>query len=340
MNTFTQKMLVAAGIGVAGALAGRGLLRRLRWFEFAGKTVLIAGGSRGLGLVLARELVDRGARVAICARTSSTLERAAAELRERGGAVLAEPCDIRDADQVQKFVQKVIDRWGSIDVLINVAGIIQVGPFDAMTPEDFHEAMDINCWGPLNVIQAVLPAMRRQRWGRIVNVASIGGKRAVPHLLPYVVSKFALVGLSNGLRVELARENILVTTVCPSLMRTGSPLHAIFKGQHRLEYAWFSIGDSLPIVSISAEQAAQQILMACQRGDSEVIVNNPLNLVIYLQQLVPKLAHEVLAQINRLLPEMGGIGQQAARGFESQSRWSPSWLTRLSDQAALRNNEL
>lgn len=99
--------------------------------------------------------------------------------------------------------------------------------------------------------------MRRQRGGRIVNVSSVGGKIGVPHLLPYTASKFALTGLSEGLRVELKRERILVTTVCPGLMRTGSPRNALFRGKHKREYAWFAIADSLPLLSISAESAAR-----------------------------------------------------------------------------------
>src|SRR6185503_4123757 len=122
---------------------------------------------------------------------------------------------------------------------------------------------------------AVLPEMRARREGRIVNITSIGGKISVPHLLPYSASKFALVGLSEGLRAELAKDGIVVTTICPGLMRTGSPRNATFKGQHRAEYAWFSIGDSLPVTAMSADRAARQILTACKRGEAEVVLSVP-----------------------------------------------------------------
>ena len=292
--------------------------------------------------MLARQLVDAGARVAIWARTADDVEAAAAELRDRrkNATVLGLTCDVRDRDQIETAAETVRETWGRIDVLFNVAGIMEVGPLDAMTPADFHEAMDINCWGALNTVMTVLPVMRRQAWGRIVNVASIGGKRAVPHMLPYDVSKFALVGLSTGLRTELAKDGIVVSTVCPSLMRTGSPRNALFKGQNRAEYAWFSIGGSLPLISISAEQAASQILRACQYGDAEVYVCNTLNLPVIATQLIPSLTTEVLSLVNRLLPPMGGIGQRAAWGYESQSAFSPSVLTALGDQAAARNNQL
>src|SRR6186997_1202822 len=118
---------------------------------------------------------------------------------------------------------------------------------------------------------AVLPDMRKRRSGRIVNITSIGGKLGIPHLLPYSASKFAAVGFSQGLRAEVAAEGIKVITVVPGLMRTGSPRNAIFRGRHRSEYAWFSISDALPGVSISAEQAARRIIEATCRGEAEVL---------------------------------------------------------------------
>jgi NAD(P)-dependent dehydrogenase (short-subunit alcohol dehydrogenase family) len=338
MNGATKGLLVAGGAGLATYLLAKTLLRQSRWFDFEGRAVLIIGGSRGLGLVLARHLVERGAKVAIAARTEDDLKAAQEDLERRGGEVLAFPCDARDRSQVDAVVQRVLSQWGQIDVLMYVAGIIQVGPLEAMTIDDFHDAMDTHCWGALHAALAVLPHMRRRGWGRIVNIASIGGIRAVPHLIPYVASKFALVGLSNGLRMELAKDNILVTTICPTLMRTGSHRQAIFKGQHRQEYTWFSIGGAMPGVAVAADHAAEQILTACQRGDRQAMIwTNPL---FVIQQALPDLSTEILTLINRLLPEMGGIGQRAARGYESETSLSPSWLTALGERAARENNEM
>lgn len=333
-------LLSAAGAALAAALAARALLRRSRRFSFAGKAVLIAGGSRGLGLVLARQLVAAGARVAILARTAEDLEDAERELLARGGEVLALRCDVSRPEEVHAAVQQVLRRFGGIDVLCNVAGIIQVGPLEAMTREDFERAMGVHFWGALNTTLEVLPDMRRHGWGRIVNIASLGGKRAVPHMLPYTASKFALVGLSNGLRTELAKEGILVTTIIPSLVRTGSPRNALFKGQHRKEYAWFSIADALPGVAMGAEQAAAQILRACRDGEREVLLRNPLNFAVALQSLLPGTTQALLGIVARFLPRMGGIGQRSAYGYESASRLSPSLLTRLGDAAARQNNEM
>lgn len=339
MRRTVEDALFLSGLGL-GALWLLQTSLRAPLFRFAGKTALVTGGSRGLGLVLARQLIAADAQVAICARTSADVEAAVAELRGKGGTVLGFTCDVSQPDDVEAMVAEILREWGRLDVLFNVAGVMEVGPLDAMTLDDFHEAMNINCFGALHTTLAALPAMRRQRSGRIVNVASVGGKRAVPHMLPYDVSKFALVGLSSGLRIELAQEGIVVTTVCPTLMRTGSPRNAQFKGQHRAEYAWFKVGGSLPLVSMPAERAAAQIIRACQRGDDEVWIGNLFNPAMLASRLAPGLTNEVLSLVARLLPAMGGIGQGSARGYESESTISESWLTTLGDAAAQRNNEM
>ena len=138
---------------------------------------------------------------------------------------------LAEREDVERAISQTIGHYGSIDVLINNAGIIQVGPLDHMKLSDYDDAMKTHFWGPLFLVLAVLPHMRNQGGGRIVNISSIGGRISVPHLVPYSASKFALAGLSDGLRAELARDQIVVTTVCPGLMRIGSPINAAFKGQ-------------------------------------------------------------------------------------------------------------
>jgi short-subunit dehydrogenase len=261
-------------------------------------------------------------------------------LAERGTEVLAVPCDVTNRDQVGKLVQAVLARYGTLDVLINNAGVIQVGPVEVMTLPDYEEAMNVHFWGPVYTMLAVLPHMRARGEGRIVNVTSIGGKVSVPHLVPYGASKFALVGLSEGLRAELLSEGIYVTTVIPGLMRTGSPRNATFKGQHRAEYAWFSISDSLPFVSMSAERAARQIVSAFRHGDAEAILGLPAQLAVRFHGVFPGLTADLLSVANRLLPGPGGIGTARAKGKESESLVAPSPLTALTNRAARRNNEI
>jgi len=336
MNGLSKALLGLAAVGVGAWLTGR---RRASDFHFRDKVVLITGGSRGLGLVLARLLTEEGARVAICARNQEELDRAAGDLAEHGGNPLAVRCDVTNGQDVQDLVRAVEVHFGPIDVLINNAGILVVGPMETMTREDYEQALGVHFWGPYNAVEAVLPSMRERGEGRIVNISSIGGKVSVPHLLPYSASKFALVGYSQGLRGELAKDGITVTTVCPGLMRTGSPRNVLCKGQPEREYAWFSISDSLPLLTMSAEEAAREILAACRRGDAEAVLSLPANLGALLAALFPELTTDLLSLVNRLLP---GPGEepQVKWGRDSTSSVSPSVLTTLTEQAAERNNEL
>jgi short-subunit dehydrogenase len=340
MNEQVRDRLLLATAATGALLAARAMVRARRAYDVYGKTVLITGGSRGLGLVLARQLAREGARLAICARDAAELERARADLSARGADVLAVPCDLTKRAQVEELVNDVRAHFGRIDVLINNAGVIQVGPIDVMTLDDYEEAMRTHYWGPLYAILAVLPEMRERGEGRIVNISSVGGKISVPHLLPYSASKFALTGLSEGLRAALVKDGVYVTTVCPGLMRTGSPRNANFKGQHRAEYAWFSISDNLPVMSISAERAARRIIAAFKRGDAETTVSLPTRIAVTFYSVFPGLGADAVGLIERLLPGPDGAGTEVKRGAESRSALSPSVLTVLGDRAALRNNEL
>jgi len=254
--------------------------------------------------------------------------------------VLARTCDLRSPNGAVELVRAVENEYGCIDVLINNAGIITVGPHESQTLDDFIDAMATNFWAAVYTIEAALPLMRTRRTGRIVNITSIGGKVSVPHLLPYSASKFALVGLSEGLRAELAREGIVVTTVVPGLMTTGSPRNATFKGRHRAEYAWFALSDALPGLAMNAERAARRILNACRRGDAEVILGLPAQLATLIHGVLPGLTSDVLALVNRFLPGPGGIGTESAAGRESESELVPSWLTAPNERAAEQNNEI
>lgn len=325
----------------AGALVASGFLSKRRRYDFKDKTVLITGGSRGLGLVLARQFAEEGARIAICARDEGELERAKADLENLGGEILTLTCDIRNQSDVNRMIEEVRARFGKIDVLINNAGVIQVGPLETQTQEDFENAMAVHFWASYYTMQAVIPEMRGRGEGRIVNITSIGAKIGVPHLVPYCASKFALAGLSTSMQAELYKDGIYVTTVYPGLMRTGSPVNAYFKGQNEKEYAWFSISNALPISSVSAEHAARSIIESCRRGDAEKIVSPQAALAIKINGLFPELVSTAAALVNQyLLPAPGGIGKQKATGLESTSSVSPSILTTLLDEASARNNEL
>lgn len=317
------------GVGAGVALASVLLRKRFDWRR---KVVVITGGARGLGLLLAQEVLRRGGKVAICARDGDEVERAKGALQ---GAVFGAACDVRDRAELQQFLSRATQALGPIDVLINNAGVIQVGPMEEMTVEDYDNAMRVHFYAPLHAILEVLPQMRRRRAGRIINIASIGAKVAVPHLLPYSASKFALYGLSAGLRAELAKDGIVVTTVCPGLMRTGSARHASMKGQAEAEYAWFKVSSSLPILAMSPERAARQILDASARGQAEVVLSLPAKVLATLHGVMPSFVQNVLGVVTRALPAPGGAGRPNVEGKNVE----PPLLTPLTSEIAARNNE-
>jgi short-subunit dehydrogenase len=340
MRNTARRFWLSAALGLGAYAATRTAIAMSRRYEFKNRLVVITGGSRGLGLLMARRLAEEGAALVICARDGEELDNAANELRLRAPFVAAYACDLTQPPDIRSLFERIHREIGSVDVLINNAGIIQVGPLETMTLADYHQAMAIHFWAPLLCIEHVLPDMRRRGEGRIVNISSIGGEIGVPHLVPYCASKFALNGLSQGLRAELSKDGIYVTTVSPGLMRTGSPRNALMKGQHRAEYAWFSVGGALPLLSMSADRAARQIVNACRYGRAKLILSLPAKLAVRANALAPELSADLNALVAQMLPEPGGIGRASVKGFLSTSDWSPSLLTTLGDRAAERNNEL
>jgi NAD(P)-dependent dehydrogenase (short-subunit alcohol dehydrogenase family) len=334
----TLNLKIAAGVAAGIAVT---MLRRYRApMNFRNHTAFITGGSRGLGLLLARELASRGAKVGISARDGDELRKAETLIRSDGGKVLSIEADMTMRDEVEAAVRKVEDEFGEIELLINNAGTIAVGPIETMTIDDYRASLNTHFWGPYFTTMAVLPQMQRKKAGRIVNISSIGGKISVPHLVPYSVGKFALTGFSEGLRSELLKDHIYVTTVCPGLMRTGSPRNALFKGNNEAEYAWFSMSDALPVLSMNAQRAAKRVIDACARGDAEIILTVPAQAATIIHGLFPDLTVDMLGVISRLLPAPGGIGTDSRTGKQSQSKASPSWVTSLNERAARENNQI
>ena len=339
--TKTQQTALTAAVATLGAALIARRTRTARSMTFAGCSVVITGGSRGLGLLLAREFGREGARVTLAARDEAELQRARDDLAGRGIEAAIVVCNVGDRQEAAQLVRGVVARTGRIDVLINNAGVIKVGPLDHMQRGDFEEAMAVHFWGPLHTMLTAIPEMRRRGGGRIVNISSIGGKIGVPHLTPYCASKFALTGLSDSVRSEIAKDGIHVTTVCPGMMRTGSPFNAWFKGRYRDEFTWFAISDSMPIASIGAARAAAQVVDACRHGDAELVISWPAKLAVVANALVPEGVALAMDWANRFLPAAtDASGDRPRTGWQSGSDWAPSRLTRSTERAAAENNEL
>src|SRR5437870_4681425 len=229
MNLRNAKTILAIG---AGLVAAQAIVRKVREESLEDEVAIVTGGSRGLGFAIARELAQAGCRVVICARREDELRRAAEQLAEFG-EVVPVVCDVANRDDVDRMIRTANEYFGSVDIVVNNAGVIEVGPGDAMRLADYQKLMDIMYWGTILTTLAVLPQMKERRHGRIVNITSIGGKISVPHMLPYSGAKFASVGFSEGLHAEVAKDGVVVTTVVPGVMRTGSYRHARFKGDVR-----------------------------------------------------------------------------------------------------------
>ena len=317
-GTRLRAPLVAAG-GIGCGLIGQALLRR-RTEDFTGKVAFVTGGSRGLGLQIAREFARVGCRIAICARDENELARAANDLRSDGAAVFAVRADVSHRDDIERAIGAVSGHFGQIDILVNNAGIIQAGPIETMAVEDFEKAMGIIFWGTLYATLAILPQMRARRSGHIVMISSVGGKISMPHLLPYGAAKFAVTGFAEGLRAELASDGVQVTTIAPGLLRTGGHRNAEFKGDREAEYAWFSLGDTLPFAALDSAQAAREIVAATRRGEAERILSLPASVAARFHGAFPALTTDLLALVNRALPSKNGGSHTAAPGNAIHAR--------------------
>ncbi len=264
--------------------------------------VLITGGASGLGLELARVYGRAGARLVLSSRKQASLYQARRTLLSEGAVanpadILILPADLSDKAEASGMVQLALDHLERIDVLINCAGVIEVGPIEDQPLEAFESAMANNFFTALYTTQAALPHLLRQpalagRRGRrasVVNISSIGGKMAVPHLLPYTASKFALTGYSEGLHAELRSKGIRVTTVCPGLMRTGSQVRAKFVGNVEKEQAWFDLSATTPGVAASITHAARRIRNAQIAGCAEITITPQAWLAARVTGLAPGL---------------------------------------------------
>jgi len=332
-----NKLLLTAG-GLGAGLAVRELFARKGEQNLRGQVVLITGGSKGLGIALARQFAAEGCKLAICARHREELHAAKRELENRGAQVLAVTCDVSDEAQVKQMIAEVQAHYGRVDILVNNAGQIQVGPITAMTVQDFDSAMKVMFWGVVFPTLALIPEMVGRRSGKIVNITSFGGKVSVPHMVPYTCAKFAATGFSEGLRAELGKEGVQVTTIAPGMLRTGSFVNALFKGNQEAEGRWFSTGASLPLLAMSADTAAKKIVTAVKRGEAERVLTGGAKALSGFHGLFPGAAADLLGLVAAaFLPKMTGA-TSAKPGSRLNSLRKPAMnlLLTLGRQAAAK----
>jgi short-subunit dehydrogenase len=310
----SNKTYLAAAVAVGAAASIACALRALRSQTVPeDAVVVITGGSRGLGFAIADRFARRPVRLVLASRNRAELEEAQSRLLAVHPHLRAEDfylviADLASPAECDRLVAETIARFGRIDVLVNNAGIIEVGPIEAQPAEAFERAMRINFFAALYITWAALSHLRQQTplegWNRraaIVNIASIGGKFAVPHMLPYSASKFALVGFSEGLHAELRYKGIRVTTVCPGLMRTGGEAHAEFVGDVDAEKKWFNLAAKTPIVATTASHAANRIYSAVATGRAEITITPQAWLIARKAGLMPETTQFAAALANHLI---------------------------------------
>lgn len=296
--------LIAAGAAIALLCWKSRASSRLR----EGQVAIITGGSSGLGLALAHRFGKAGLKLVLAAPNRFELEQAKSELLSTNSAteenILLVACDLSEQSQAENLIQEAVRAFGTVDVLVNDAGIIVVGPMEDHPVEAYERAMAVNFFASVYTSYAALPIFLTRGSGAIVNISSVGGKLAVPHLLPYVASKFALTGFSEGMHAELRDKGIRVTTVCPGLMRTGGETHAQFRGQIEREKAWFQTSARTPILSASAAHAAKQIFSAVNAGRAETTITPQAWFAARFAGLFPETTQSLCGLVNtHLLPD-------------------------------------
>ncbi len=305
-------------------------LNRRRAISLEGATAVVCGASRGLGRAIALELGRRGvAKMAICARHEHDLDGLAATLAREGIQVCSEACDLSNAQDVERFFGNVTARLGPVDVLVTNAATITVGPATLCSKADVDEAFSSIFYTALNPILSAMPWMRHRRRGTIAVVTSLGARIGLPHVGPYCAAKGALITFAESIRAELARDGVNVLAVVPGPMRTGSHVHAGFKGDHAREYAWFGRSATAPLLSIDADRAARRIVSAIAHGKVELSFTPEARIAPVLRTLAPTLWSEMMAIAARFLP-------RAEDACEPNQRWEGTKIEESSDAPAVR----
>lgn len=325
MRRLTWALGGTAAVGAAGL--GAAARRRRTREELNGSVALVTGASAGLGLAVARELADRGCALVICGRDPAALGGAADELRDAGATVLARPVDVTDRQATDELVAAALARFGRVDVLVNNAGVIDIGEVGGGEHEAFAAALDVMFWGAVNPTLAVLPSMRQRGDGRITTITSIGGRLSPPHLVPYACAKHAAFAFSQGLRAELADDGITATTVVPGLMRTGSHRAARIRRRRPAEFAWFAVAGANALTATSPHRAARKIVEATRDRDALTTIGADAWLGTRVEGLAPRATSRLLGVVDRVLPDTGGEAEERAEGWELETAVSRSVLT-------------
>jgi NAD(P)-dependent dehydrogenase (short-subunit alcohol dehydrogenase family) len=240
--------------------------------EFSGKTALITGGARNIGLAIARDLATRGASIAIAdicrdletvpytLASSDDLEKSVAELTSSGVKAIGLTCDVRDENQVSQAVKRVIDEFGKLDILVNNAGVVSLFSVDKLTAKAWNEVLDVCLKGSFFCCKYAIPHMIKQHCGKVVNISSVAGLRGLGLSVHYAAAKHGVIGLTKALAMEVADHNINVNAICPGTVE--SPMLEGLASQINLEkdaYEHFSQGHLIRGQRITPQDIANAV---------------------------------------------------------------------------------
>lgn len=258
--------------------------------ELRGRRILITGASSGIGRAVAEEAARREMRLLIAARSKGPLEELATDLTARGTEAVAVAADITSAADREYLLQAATERYGGLDVLVNNAGVGCQGPFLESSESVLRQVMEVNFFAPVELIRRAVPLLKKGQQPAVVNVTSMCGRRAMPMWAEYSASKFALLGLSESLRIELVREGIDVLTVVPGLTRTGFDQKMLHRD--RRMYADFAKG-------MDPAAVARIILHALRSNRPETIVGWEARAIVGMNRLLPGLVDWLLKRFVR-----------------------------------------
>jgi short-subunit dehydrogenase len=256
--------------------------------DLSGARTILTGASSGIGHALALRLAERGARLALAGRNRERLAALAETIRGRGGEAVAVPTDVADPAQRAGLVGQALADLGGLDILINNAGVGALGFFETADEARLRQIMEVNFFAATELTRLALPHLRRGRSPMIVNVASVLARRAVPGMVEYCASKFAMAGWSEGLRAELARAGIHVLLVCPGGIETEFDAHMI---ERRARLTWRNRR------RMPADRCAQLIVGAMRRRKNEVVITLSGKLMLLANRVAPRLLDWVLARL-------------------------------------------
>jgi short-subunit dehydrogenase len=244
--------------------------------ELKDKKVLLTGGSRGIGSVITEYLINRGASVAIAARSESALQNVASRLSVSGSGILAISVDLRDQSQREYLLESVIKKFGTIDILINNAGLETEGAYVELSWEAIHETVEVNLIAPMALTRLILPYMLKNKAGHIINIASIAAKSGAPYAAVYSGTKAGLAEWTRSLRLEHSGTGVSFSTIFPGYVTEVGM------------FARFGMKSPWIIGSCSPNQVAKAVIDVIKNGNREKIVNSrPLRYSFIINELSP-----------------------------------------------------